>query len=254
VQSLLNLKANSVYFASPLQFNDPYDCALDATIAEPSPEEVEALRQHYLKRGDLPGRTKQEFETLSQERLRELSIGSLSKLALESKQRFLEEYGVCCFSEVNDNLLMWGHYGGRYKGWCLEFRTDYEPFQKLRRVIYSDRMPQISLAAFASDNGGEQFIDLLCTKSLSWQYEREWRALHKQAGTLFTYEPRALKAVYFGPAIEPQALEIVCLILGGQNPDVELWQGRRSLTEFRVEFKQVTYTPHIVAKNMGLIK
>jgi len=72
------------------------------------------------------------------------------------------------------------------------------------------------------------------SKARSWAYEREWRCFHAEASTLFTYPAEALKAVYFGPNVDRFALDIVCIILAGQNPDVELWVGKRSESEFKV--------------------
>jgi hypothetical protein len=69
----------------------------------------------------------------------------------------------------------------------------------------------------------------------------------------FNYPAEALKAVYFGPNIDRLALDIVCVILAGQNPDVEFWVGRRSDREFKVEFEQKTYTPYIVAKRLEIV-
>jgi hypothetical protein len=93
---------------------------------------------------------------------------------------------------------------------------------------------------------------LLCTKSRSWEYEREWRGIHREAGRLYTYEAAALKAVSFGPEMNRHAKEIICLILDGQNPDVEIWAGRRSEVAFRVEFQKKEYMRYIDAKRRGL--
>jgi hypothetical protein len=170
------------------------------------------------------------------------------------RERFLKEHGVCCFSELNDDLLMWSHYGGRYQGICLEFRTSYKPFNKLRKVTYTDKMPQIKIADLViNSNYVPLFESLFCTKSQAWCYEHEWRGFHAKAATPFVYEAEALKAVYFGPNTDQFMREIVCLILNGQNPNVELWRGRRSLTEFKVEFDRFTYAPYVVGKKLGLI-
>jgi len=48
-------------------------------------------------------------------------------------------------------------------------------------------------------------------------------------------------------------MEILCLIIQGQNPQVEFWRGRLSKSEFKVEFEKVDYMPHVVAKEMGLV-
>jgi hypothetical protein len=251
-RTLLNLKAQAVYFSSPLNFNDPYDCAITASISDPTPDELQRVLHHYLDDSDVPPELKTQLSTFSQPELKE-NLRNGAMLALnENREKFLKKNGVACFSERNDNLLMWSHYGGQYKGLCLEFRTEHEPFNKLFPVKYVERMPQIRIDSILIDNDPSQLIDLFCTKSEAWAYEKEWRGLHTEVGTLFGYRSPALKAVYFGPDIERGALEIVCLILRGQNPDVEFWQGSRSQSEFRVHFEHFTYTPYIDAKQSGL--
>jgi hypothetical protein len=253
--SLQNLKAQSVYFASPRQFNDPYDCAITAGVAQPTEEELEKMRQYYLKQPHTPDPARVQLETSTAEQLREMLMRSLTTVVNASKEKFAAENGVCCFSERNDDLLMWSHYGGRYKGFCLEFRKQYEPFSKLFKVTYVDTMPKLQILPFVVDQNAIELIrSLYCTKSRDWAYEREWRGLHASAGTLFGYDALALKAVYFGPDIEPLAREIICLILGGQNLQVEFWNGKRSEDEFKVNFERFDYIPYIKAKEMGLIK
>ena len=138
---------------------------------------------------------------------------------------------------------MWAHYGGQYAGFCMEFRTDMDSFEKLRKVVYTDSMPQIDMVEFVVNKNYEQLLDLFCTKSSSWSYEEEWRAMHAEAGTVYTYEPKSLKAVYFGPECATQDCDLICCIMYAQNPDVELYRGHRSTTEFKMEFESVSYKP-----------
>jgi len=251
VQSLLNLKKNSVYFGSPQNFNDPYDCAIKASIAEPTPEEIERVKKYFMSKPDIPAHVKTDLKITSPQELKRLMLKAATKALRDDRENFLSNSGVTCFSEVKDDLLMWSHYGGQYKGFCLEFHTEYEPFNKLRYVKYVLDMPTLRIDTVIDNK--EQIFDLYHTKSKAWEYEQEWRGFHEKAGTLFFYKPEALKAVYFGPDIERQALEIVCLILAGQNPDVELWEGKRSETEFKTQFSFFTYTSHIKAKQKGLL-
>jgi hypothetical protein len=148
---------------------------------------------------------------------------------------------------------MWAHYASHYKGICLEFRTEYEPFNKIRRVRYDDKIPKIDLLPIAAGQDASQLIEsLFCTKSRPWSYEQEWRCFHSKANTLFGYPAKALKAVYFGPRIDPSMLDLICLILAGQNPNVELWVGRRSEGEFKLVFENKIYTPYIIAERVGM--
>jgi hypothetical protein len=253
-RTLQNIKGQVLYFGSPLKLNDPYDCTLTPHIKVPSDEDIEDCPRWYLQERTLNKRQRYEFETFGRERLREILLRNGHNTLREVIQGFLATSGVTCFSECNDDLLMWGHYGGGYKGVCLEFSTAVEPFSeisKIKQVHYARSLPVLDVVKILRrelDIVGELF----CTKSMAWSYEREWRAIHSTAGTEYVYPAEALTGVYFGPDIEDTALEIVSLILAGQNESVRLWKGSRSSTEFRVTFEEFKYTSHLQAKRMGL--
>lgn len=165
----------------------------------------------------------------------------------------IKRRGVSCFSEVNNELLMWSHYADKYKGFCLEFDTNHEPFSKVRKVNYTDQMPTLSITEALINNDYDQVLELYCTKSGSWAYDKEWRCIHQPAGTSWTYEFDALVGIYFGPEIDPIALEIICSIVKGQNSNVKFWQGFRSSETFSVEFKSFEYTSNLEARKLGMI-
>lgn len=252
-QSLKNLKGQVLYFGSPLGFNDPYDCALTPGFVVPTEEDIEAIRAHYLSKPDLPASVREELSRFSYRQLTHYFLRAGFAVIDGAVAGFLKQKGVSCFSEQNDNLLMWSHYGGRYRGLCLEFDTNGEAFQKLQPVRYVERPPPLSLRNMLLDGDFDAVAELFCTKAAAWAYEREWRAIHAVAGTEYVYPASALTGVFFGPDIDAQSLEIVCLILKGQNPGVKLWQGRRSRDEFRVLFEEFSYTSHLEAKERGLL-
>jgi hypothetical protein len=246
----LNLKRQIIYFGSPARFNDPFDCALPPAVEIPSEDEVELVRRHYLKKPGLPIKARFEFQTLPYPDLRDMLVRA-ARSTLESVVKdFLEKKGVTCFSERNDDLLMWSHYGGRYTGFCLEFSTGAEPFHKCMPVRYVSAPPKMSIAGILVSRDFRLVEELFCTKSEAWAYEREWRAIHHVAGTEFCYEPETLTGVYFGPDMDRQALEVICLVLQGQNEHVRFWAGERSTTDFKVRFEPFTYTPHLAAKRL----
>lgn len=252
-QSIENLKNQIIYFGSPLLFNDPYDCALFPTVNEPSDEETEQIRAHYLAQTDLEDRVRSQFQMASTSTLRTLLLRIGQDVVDLEVQKFLSQRGVSCFAEKPDNLLMWSHYAGHHKGFCLEFGTDHEPFQKIRQVKYSEQMPAFDLVPMLCNDDFEQVLDLFCTKAIDWRYEREWRVIHKEAGTAYHYPAEALTGVYFGPEASLTSFEIIALVLAGQNEHVNLWKGIRSKSNFSVRFEHVTYTTHIEAKRRGLL-
>jgi hypothetical protein len=249
--SLKNLKAQSLYMASPLGFNDPYDCALSTRINEISDVDWQRLVSHYANEGGLLAAAKQRMLSIYDAELKSMGIGSVKSAIGINQLNFLKLRGVTCFSEKKDDLLMWGHYGDGYRGFCLEFRAQGDLFEKIREVKYVDQIPAIDVVSLLIDKDVNHVDLLYCTKSIKWQYEKEWRLIHEKVGTLYCYPAETLKAIYFGPKIDNEIKEIICLIMQGQNPNVEFWQGELSKTEFKVEFKKVSYTPHIAVKKCG---
>ncbi|MCO7247214.1 DUF2971 domain-containing protein [Halomonas sp. Mc5H-6] len=251
VQSLLNLKNQVVYFAPPSGFNDPYDCALRADVEEIRPDEIEKFRSIYLAKY-WPDHVKEALESKAPDELRPMLMRVARAACEDVIERFIESRGVSCFSEVNDELLMWAHYSDKYQGVYLEFDTSTELFKKAKKVQYVDEMPKLNALSVFTDGKRGEVLDLFCTKSTAWKYEREWRVLHSEAGTAYTYPAEILTGIYFGPNISRDVLEVICLVLKGQNPSVRFWQGEISPSTFKVEFKEFTYISHLEAQNTDM--
>lgn len=249
-RSLQNLKAQVIFFGSPKNFNDPYDCALTPVITPPSDTEIELVRASLLNNLNYLEKIAV-LRSAHPEDLRKMLMHTSENALTLARENFVHR-GISCFSEVSDELLMWSHYGGQYKGFCLEFDTSHLLFEKMRKVNYSKKMPRIDVATLLVKGDFEAVMELFSTKSTSWAYEREWRVLHAKAGTPFHYPSECLTGIYFGPEISSEALEIICLVLQGQNPHVKFWKGCRSPTEFKVEFEEFAYTPFLKA-NSGMV-
>lgn len=251
VQSLLNLKSQVVYFAPPSCFNDPYDCAIKTQIEDPTNQELEELKEIYLAK-EWPTHIMDKLSATPLEKLKPMLMSAAREANRIVIDTFIENRGVSCFSEVCDELLMWGHYAGKYTGFCLEFDTKNELFEKAKKVAYVENMPKLNVLSVYGQGRRGDVLELFCTKSKSWNYEKEWRCIHNEAGTAYTYSADALTAVYFGPKTNPHMVEIICLILQGQNSNVRFWQGKRSEHNFKVEFEEFFYTPYLRAKELGL--
>jgi Protein of unknown function (DUF2971) len=252
-RALQNLKSQAIYFGSPLNFNDPYDCAIAPNIESPDDTEVERVRTYLLTDKRTGPSVPARLASMPASELREILV-KLARVALRQNiDSFLALRGVACFSEQNDNLLMWSHYGGRYRGFCLEFKTSDPAFEKARQVRYSELLPTARVSNILVAKNFDLVADLFATKAAPWAYEKEWRALHEKVGTEYCYKPNSLTGVYFGPDMDAQSMEIVCLILSGQNEHVKFWKGKRSETEFRVDFEKFTYTSYLEAKRLGFI-
>lgn len=251
-QNLENLKNHGLYFSSPRTFNDPYDCSVTPTIQIPSDDEVELIRNQYLKDETIPERVRHQTRQKTTSQLREMFVRAAGATVDEKVKEFNEIRGVTCFSEARDDLLMWAHYGGSYQGFCLEFDTSH--FRKLQKVKYLDTLPVFDpVPILRHEFEASDFMSIFSSKSPSWRYEKEWRAFHEKAGTLYNYPAQALTGVFFGPEISPAMFEIICLILQGQNENVLFWKGTRDKTQYKVNFEQVDYICHLQAVRDGLV-
>jgi hypothetical protein len=240
LQTLRNLKNQTIYVGAPRNFNDPYDCAIGALLSDLTDQGLERLLKG--QRVNAPDAD-----------LKDMVKNEAKKTVQEITERFLNERGVACFTESPDNLLMWSHYADGGRGMCLGFSTTEALFQKARKVTYSGSIPLIDLESIMFENQYDKIIELYRTKSSHWSYEREWRVIHEKAGTCYAYEAASLEAVYFGPNIPDDLLQIAILILMGQNSTVSFYRGKRSESEFRMLFDGFTYTPVVEAKLKGLL-
>jgi hypothetical protein len=249
-QHLENLKNQIIYFSSPRGFNDPYDCSTVPTIRIPSDLEVTRVRDEYLSDTSITLEAREQLRGVTTEQMRQMILRSAETTVAEKIKEFSDTRGVSCFSQECNDLLMWAHYGGTYRGFCLEFDTAY--FSNIQKVRYSKKMPAfdpIPLLNTIPDT--DNFMSIFSSKSPSWKYEKEWRIFHAKVGTSYCYPDQALTGVYFGPEISTAALEIICLILQGQNATVKFWRGTRSKKEFKVDFEQFNYLSYLQAKKSG---
>ena len=84
-----------------------------------------------------------------------------------------KETKICCFSRDNCNLLMWTHYASAHKGVCLEFNMTVDPafFIAPIDVVYTRDYAESNLLS----DPKTAVMNLVRTKSLDWQYEKEIR-------------------------------------------------------------------------------
>lgn len=231
LNSLVSLLARVVYFGSPKNFNDPYDCAVSAIVQELSEEGLTEL----LSKVDAS-----HIAAIEPNIGKMLSAQARSTLQ-EMAGEFLEKRGVTCFSETNENLLMWSHYAASGTGMCLQFDTKDAIFSKVHCVKYVDAFPAVAADELLVDKNYSRIFELYCTKSKDWSYEREWRSFHETAGTKFGYESNSLVGVYLGPRITNEMANLVAAMLKGYKQRVPLYISKPSAAEFKMEFKLAQY-------------
>jgi hypothetical protein len=254
--SIKNLKNASLYFRPPKEFNDPFDCALLEESLSYSEEDLVALYNKRSKEEALnipPIISKDQIPSVSIDKVKKV----LKEFVSKKQKEFLETKGCTCFSETNNSILMWGHYANRHKGFCLEFNTNFDPFSGAKEVKYRNEYPIYNpIADILNDHeaSDDDLFPPISTKYTQWEYEKEWRIFHQHAHTIYGYKVEALEAVYFGLNTDPAHLEIICLIIHGQNPNTKFFEARKGAKNFQIEFEEFAYIPHKEISNQIKIK
>ena len=109
---------SKLYLAAPSQFNDPFEFK-PKRMSWVGPDSDDPL----VKQGT------------------DRSLDILYQGVCEQ----LDNFGVCCFSEKCDDVLMWSHYSEKHTGACLGFDTNNEFFKNLRQVDYQSERHDIDL-------------------------------------------------------------------------------------------------------------
>ncbi len=190
--TLASLTNNTVWLAKPKTFNDPFDCAITLDSQRYKESVVHAitvaverakpigLRPEHLQNG-WPG-DKEAFETFR-----------------ENLRNLFQEMGICSFSAIPNHMLMWSHYANHHRGFCVEY--DCQKGTKLRtlahKVRYTDAVPSLTAADFASPNNKDAIDTMWLTKAKCWSYEKEWRVMMNEGGRNYQ-APSAVTTVIFG--------------------------------------------------------
>jgi len=237
-----NLKKRQIYFPTPSELNDPFDCAVPFKLTDSTNEELGiAFHMFSDPLEDKKVISDQYLTDGKPDKRLGVDIDHLAKRVNNIQLNYFQKMGVACFSDSPsqkpDNILLWSHYANGHKGFCLEFDTSFPPFQGLeidmQEVKYKTEYP--STSSVSAVIGGKIWINALITKSNEWSYEHEWRLIVDKGATVCNYDPKALTAIYFGCLMPIDQKEKIVQILKGSP--TRCYEMIRSNTTYTVEIK-----------------
>jgi len=211
-----------LYFASPLSFNDPFDCKIRYRSS---------LSRMQLKK-KYAGFLKKNTPRLNRKMRRKETATYLASINPDEFlkgneghiQEMVNKLGVLSLSATKSNILLWSHYAAGHTGICLKFRatssTDF--FGYSLPVKYSPNYPDIDMLETPPEDQVEAF---LFTKAIDWKYEKEWRIVDHQGGPGDKKFPQEmLTEIIFGARIDPQNKNAIIKWLEDRDTPIKLSQ------------------------------
>lgn len=242
----LDIVENSrIYFPSPLQFNDPFDCFPPFELAGDvdDPEFVRELERDEERMARAEG--------LSPERIAELRasegvpVQNMAAAVRDHTTKVIrEDTRVFCLTSEQRHPLMWSHYASSHSGICLHFRCGPDNvFGLARQVLYvQERKPiLIPLERQTADDVAER---LVFAKAEFWDYENEYRIIaHKTADWGYrldaenrvTFPSELLVGITLGMRTTPEDRVLLSAMAAAHRPAIPVWNAVEDPLRFWIE-------------------
>lgn len=245
------LKKDLGVLKTPLEFNDPFDTKF--TVSNKFYESVfkngikndiypieinEYVKQFLLKSDNVFNDFKNIFE---------MELPGINKyredLELEN-DNIRKIYGILCFSEIKDSILMWSHYTRNHEGFCVEYNFKELGIKDKRTkclfpLFYGKNLYDMSEELFSpfSKKKINPWIGIYCslTKYEGWAYEREWRYIHHKRGKKINLPTP--KAVYLGIRMNEDNKNEILKIANEKNFNV--FQTRPDMSKYSLYFEKI---------------
>lgn len=205
------LAQSQLFFSDPTTFNDPF---------EMNP----GLYRHKKFRPVVSRKS----------RIDDATIRRAAENIWHQQRVEMQRSGVCCFSEVRDDLALWAHYADKHTGICLGFSTGHEFFDGIQKVDYVPKRPQMPLL---EKRGSTRLVDLMRTKLDLWSYEKEWRLFRRSRNRLYKFPTRAITEIIFGFRCKAADRDLVRRVAGGL--DVSYFEAVLSPYEYELQISKV---------------
>jgi len=225
-KSSLELLINrELWFAKPDSLNDPFECQMLF------PEVLDSIWRHH----PIDRKEQTKIENLLKEQLKTV--------------------GICSFSSVRQNQLMWAHYADEHKGFCIgfdevslketsdkfhsqvvEYQDDLPYKGVIERIKFFEATPDANSAHSIS---GDILSSVTGIKYTNWEYEREVRLMKPNFGVM-RFSPSAVVSIAFGLRMEDRDKQTLSKLLSGQEWEHLLWfQAEKLPDKFGLQFKKI---------------
>ncbi|KAA3598010.1 MAG: DUF2971 domain-containing protein [Calditrichaeota bacterium] len=249
------LTEKEIYFSSPKNFNDPFDCSIPIKIDYEN--KIGMILNYILidnrSTVSLEEKIKEGMDNYEKEFPEITKDEHVKENEKKQKNKWDNQFGIFSLSKNKSNILMWSHYSYNHKGFCIGYDSDslngkfkeaYPIF--IEEVSYTKNFPFLDSTRTKTE---KLIIEVLTTKSIDWIYEEEFRAILiggnranlNEQERCFKLPISAFKEIIFGCEMsEPHKEEIKEVLRKGKF-EVDLYQAKMKKRSFGLDFKQIDY-------------
>lgn len=240
-----------IYFSSPDDFNDPFDCRIPIQYNVLTNKQVFEHFKVFVK-GKYPaltrrGRMAKVKELKSQKNYKDTQLQAKIQKEIRSSS-----FGIFSLTNDNENILMWSYYANKHKGFCIGYDVkkimECDPdwvykgmtgYLDLYKVVYSENMPTITMTGFPAQ---EKMIIPLATKSKVWKHEQEYRILgHGGPRENLSIPNGVIREVILGCQIEDKDRNELLDLLRNMNPKPKVYVAELMVYQYSLKFKKIKY-------------
>ncbi|MCA9735625.1 DUF2971 domain-containing protein [candidate division KSB1 bacterium] len=237
---------NKLYFAAPSEINDPFDCKIPPNFDA----DEKTLRQFIIdetrNNPDFPGAPDSVIESfaddvIASDGVKKLSKDMLASMRLAQGQILNRNVGVCCFSAVKNDILLWAHYANGHTGICLEFNIQkgIQLFHRAKPVKYYKSYPNVNF--FKCYHKNEHWMPkILIAKANCWKYESEWRVFKFDGPGLEIFPECCLTAIIFGCQMQDREKHFLINFVKENKMGIKLIEARMKENKYGLKFMQIT--------------
>jgi len=247
------LTHSEIFFSSPANFNDPFDCRITPRYDRMSEEDFYRLMEIRLRKAYPNTNDTEVANYIDQERNR--GKHKDEKFFAEGKKRFEEdtchEAGICSMTLDPENILMWSHYSNAHTGFCIgfdykllddflfEISSGIELLLDIKKVKYPREYP---LLEPKPDESPEIIINVFINKADDWKYEKEYRVISiGRTNFSIVLNNTIIKSVILGSQMPLSKKNEIIAVLRNRGLKVELFQAYKKEYGFSLEFERIQY-------------
>jgi hypothetical protein len=206
-----------LWFSEYTKLNDPFDGSVHVEF-----DEDEAVVRKYWEDWVPAGPNREE---IINDAIRRVKDPEMQEQLRRSVEKTCAENGVCCFTEMPDDLLMWSYYASGHTGLCLRFQSEalgpvwHNNRGVLIQVTYHTVHPTIP---YFSAPLTDFVYGLVGAKAAQWQHEREWRlARTRQLGRV-PFPAHALDGIILGCKVTAEDERFVLDLVKERKPPIQI--------------------------------